>query len=182
MSMPPASQSHVPTTMQSTSHSPSPAPGSSRKRPITSRPIISCEECRRRKIGCSKTFPCTNCVRLLQKCVYANQDPGRKQLRSRPSVEAIGGQTDQWMPGPSGSEVLSEELSASPGRLLERGVTDLYVGDDDFPKINGLALEPDLDDICLQVGKLTLAERIDGVLRSNILSIVNIPIQLMPVK
>ena len=43
-----------------------------RRRPIASRPITSCEECRRRKIGCSKTAPCGNCMRYGRRCEFVN--------------------------------------------------------------------------------------------------------------
>lgn len=41
---------------------PSPAPGgSAAKRP---RPVISCLECRRKKLKCSRTHPCQQCIKI----------------------------------------------------------------------------------------------------------------------
>ncbi|KAH6854536.1 hypothetical protein B0I37DRAFT_422123 [Chaetomium sp. MPI-CAGE-AT-0009] len=43
-----------------------PTPPAHRRR----RPALSCQECRRRKIRCDHSNPCTHCTRLKTKCVY----------------------------------------------------------------------------------------------------------------
>ena len=35
------------------------------------RPVISCEECRRRKIKCDRTFPCKHCRQIEATCNYS---------------------------------------------------------------------------------------------------------------
>ncbi|KIX98719.1 uncharacterized protein Z520_05180 [Fonsecaea multimorphosa CBS 102226] len=54
---------------------PSPANPASAKRP---RPVISCLECRRKKLRCSRSHPCQQCVKIGRpgRCVYqAGQEP-----------------------------------------------------------------------------------------------------------
>lgn len=60
------------------------APKSRRRQRV----INSCFECRRRKLRCSKSYPCSNCSRFSRNCVFvAFQDPqaqaaGRAEAKS----------------------------------------------------------------------------------------------------
>lgn len=42
--------------------------------------LRSCKECRRRKVGCNKTQPCSNCCRTGVECIYPA--PGRTRRRT----------------------------------------------------------------------------------------------------
>lgn len=141
--------------------------------PRRKRPINSCTECRRRKAGCSKSYPCTNCIKFSRHCVFdphgrsTDQDlfkhaaPGRtasddESYAASPSWSAESGQSEhsQDTSNVQGTPAMNEEgqLSSNDGR---HNVGKL-----------------EMDNFCLHVGKLSLNGRIGGALRPKITSIV----------
>lgn len=48
---------------------------------------LPCETCRRRKVKCSKTEPCTSCHKAGTECVYASGQ--HSQARALPSVSEL---------------------------------------------------------------------------------------------
>lgn len=62
------------------------APRSRRRQRV----INSCFECRRRKLRCSKSYPCSNCSRFSRNCVFvAFQDP-QAQAAARAEAKSDG--------------------------------------------------------------------------------------------
>ncbi|KAI1627637.1 hypothetical protein EDD37DRAFT_269532 [Exophiala viscosa] len=86
---------------------------SATKRP---RPVISCLECRRKKLKCDRTHPCQQCIKIgrpgqceyqsgvepLPNIAYALASPAKRQRIHSPSVEAV----DRGITVPNGSHDL----------------------------------------------------------------------------
>jgi hypothetical protein len=66
------------------------------KRP---RPVISCLECRRKKLKCSRTYPCAQCVKIGR--------PGRCEFQAGQEPEA----NENWA-GPSNAPVKKRRLQS----------------------------------------------------------------------
>ncbi len=141
--------------------------------PRRKRPINSCTECRRRKAGCSKSYPCTNCIKFSRHCVFdphgrsIDQDPFKHAApRRTASDDETYAASPSWS-AESGQGEHSQDTSNTRGipALNEEGQLP---SDDGRHNVGRL----EMDNFCLHVGKLSLNGRIGGALRPKITSIV----------
>ncbi|RDL34637.1 uncharacterized protein BP5553_07765 [Venustampulla echinocandica] len=174
-SMVPAGASTAGTT------APAPTTAGSRIR-RRNRMITSCLECRRRKLKCNKSHPCTNCVKFARDCVFlAPALDQASQLKLTEIKEKVGSlerllERDVAKPVPNPVSMTSSihEISVP------------YDADDDLPpNEDEKDLEPtplavmdaaygddgeddDLLDLGIQLGKMRITERIGGFFRPRI--------------
>ena len=142
------------------------------------RMITSCLECRRRKLKCDKSHPCTNCIKFSRDCVFlAPALDSASQLKLTEIKEKMG----------SLERVLEQDVAMKGSRKGARKggfQADLEVGEDiDFapePE-DEKDLEPtplavvdamydddaddDLMDLGIALGKLRLTDRLGGFFR-----------------
>lgn len=142
----------------------SPGPKPTRKKPVASRPIIACEECRRRKIGCSRTQPCNSCVRLKRKCVFLNQElhkSPRQDPKSSIERRLLGSREES-------PHAEASEPSRPGGNLLyqPRGSAS--------PRNMSGAQREASEDLCLRIGRMSITERIGDASRQDIINIVGV--------
>ncbi|KAF2813611.1 uncharacterized protein BDZ99DRAFT_557535 [Mytilinidion resinicola] len=124
-----------------------------------SRAIYQCTECRQRKTRCSKSCPrpCSTCVQFSRTCIYTSQTPSRKNS-SAPSTDS------------SPSEAISAPESACPAETpVATSQTHSSIASTGYTS----ASRPDLNDVCLQLGKLSITERVGGVLRPDMVRILD---------
>ncbi|KAF2496488.1 hypothetical protein BU16DRAFT_561303 [Lophium mytilinum] len=124
-----------------------------------SRAIYQCTECRQRKIRCSKSCPrpCSTCVQFSRTCIYTSQTTGSKNS-SAPSTDS------------SPSEAICAPESVYPAEAPFAASPDVSsiasTGDT-------CSSRPALNDVCLQLGKLSITERIGGILRPDMVRILD---------
>lgn len=139
--------------------------------------ITSCLECRRRKLKCDKSHPCTNCVKAARDCLFlAPALDSASQLKLTEIKEKMG----------SLERVLEQDVAkknARPG-ISKDGLTKNVEGEEiDFApepederdlETTPLALsdaaydddaDDDLNDIGFLMGKLRLTDRVGGFFR-----------------
>lgn len=169
MDMSPLHPSVTSASPQISKHPSSPNPRPTRKRPVASRPIIACEECRRRKIGCSRSQPCNSCVRLKRSCIFLNQE-----LHSSPRQDP---KSSSGRPLESRKESPHTEApeSSQPGGNLDRpslyqpgGLTSVRHMDG----AHGEASAPAAADLYLRIGRMSVTERIGDASRQDMVNIV----------
>ena len=144
--------------------------------------ITACLECRRRKLKCNKSHPCTNCVKSSRDCVFlAPALDQASQLKLTEIKEKVG----------SIERLLEKDVAkssrggtGSPPTSQERALPD--EADDNLPaNEDEKDLEPtpmatvdaaygddgeddDLLDLGIQLGKMRITERIGGFFRPKI--------------
>ena len=155
---------------------PDSAPRPPRKRPFASRPIISCEECRRRKIGCSKKPPCESCMRFGRKCVFVDQ--GNVPERSSHSTLKVDRHSETAGGKPYRSSYGSDRRFATPSQAqqtswLPQNEIGPGWGSLRPQQISGSDFELAMDNNCLQIGKLSITQRIVGVSRLELVDFVS---------
>lgn len=146
------------------------------------RMITSCLECRRRKLKCNKSNPCTNCLRFSRECFYLGPKLDEaSQLRLTEIKEKVGSLERQL----ERDVAKSGGRGCHPSRILADGVEE----DDDeehnleiTPMVAlDLTYEDDADgmddimDLGVQVGKMRLTEKIGGLNRPRISEEVRFP-------
>lgn len=139
------------------------------------RMITSCLECRRRKLKCNKSQPCSNCVRFSRDCVYLGPKLDEaSQLRLTEIKEKVGSLERQ----------LERDVakSATKAAFQQRFLADDVEGDYDeerdleiTPMVAlDLTYEDDADgtddiiDLGIQVGRMRITERIGGLNRPRL--------------
>lgn len=144
--------------------------------------ITSCLECRRRKLKCNKSHPCTNCTKFSRDCVFlAPALDQASQLKLTEIKEKVGSlerllERDVaksnlggvGSPPPSQDRALPDEAEDDlPANEDERdleptplAVVDAAYGDDGD--------DDDLLDLGIQLGKMRFTERIGGFFRPKI--------------
>ncbi|KAG9238783.1 hypothetical protein BJ875DRAFT_3446 [Amylocarpus encephaloides] len=146
------------------------------------RMITSCLECRRRKLKCNKSHPCTNCVKFTRDCVFlAPALDQASQLKLTEIKEKVGS-LERLLERDVAKTATGPVNAASPGR--DRALPD--DADDDLPaNEDEKDLEPtplavvdaaygddgeddDLLDLGIQLGKMRITERIGGFFRPKI--------------
>jgi Fungal Zn(2)-Cys(6) binuclear cluster domain len=141
------------------------------------RQITSCLECRRRKLKCDKTQPCSNCTRFSRECVFLSStlDPAA-QMKLAEIKEKMGSlertlEDDVARRGTSGELGLSQTSSESSEneekmhedeRHLEP--TPLAILDASYAE----DVDDDLVDLGIMVGKMRITERIGGFIRPKL--------------
>lgn len=151
--------------------------GSASPKPIRRRMrmITSCLECRRRKLKCNKSNPCTNCLRFSRDCFYLGPKLDEaSQLRLTEIKEKVGSLERQ----------LERDVAKSggrgfyPQRILADDVEEDYDEERDLEITPMVALDltyeddadgmDDIMDLGVQVGKMRLTEKIGGLNRPRI--------------
>ncbi|KAF3764955.1 hypothetical protein M406DRAFT_340463 [Cryphonectria parasitica EP155] len=142
------------------------------------RMITSCLECRRRKLKCNKSNPCTNCSKFARECLYLGPKLDEaSQLRLTEIKEKVGSLERQLE-----RDVAKSGTSSSRGFYQQRILADDVEGEFDeerdleiTPMIAlDLTYEEDADgtddvlDLGVQVGKMRLTEKIGGLNRPRI--------------
>lgn len=144
------------------------------------RMITSCLECRRRKLKCNKSHPCTNCLKFARDCVFlAPALDQASQLKLTEIKEKVGSLerllernvAKSTAPGtshPSQDKAFPDEVEDDlPAQDDEKDLepTPLAVVDAAY-EVDGE--DGDLLDLGIQMGKMRLTERIGGFFRPKI--------------
>ncbi|KAK5172994.1 uncharacterized protein LTR77_003116 [Saxophila tyrrhenica] len=151
--------------------------------------ITSCLECRRRKLKCDKTAPCTNCTRFKRDCLYlaSSADPSSQQkladikekmgaLEKSLEREIAAGQQAKMHLG--GANVRKSSAGEAALVHVEGDEEDEAAGEDE----EGLEPTPlasldnvyednaddELMDLGVQMGKMRISERIGGWIRPKL--------------
>ncbi|KAI4203370.1 MAG: hypothetical protein LQ350_001891 [Teloschistes chrysophthalmus] len=151
---------------------PAPAPAAAAPRVRRrNRMITSCLECRRRKLRCDKSHPCTNCTKNTRDCVFlapaldsASQMKLTEIKEKMGSLERVleqdvarkGARQTAWKADPEGEQV---DFSPEPEDQLEPtplAVSDAVYDDD---------ADNDLADLGFAMGRMRLSDRIGGFVR-----------------
>lgn len=136
--------------------------------------ITSCLECRRRKLKCDKSHPCTNCTKSTRDCLFLapsldsasqlklteikekmgslervlEQDVAKKSSRKRvPSSADAEGEDVDFAPEPEDERYLEPSALTVQDAVYEEDADD------------------DLVDLGFQMGKMRLTDRIGGFFR-----------------
>lgn len=151
--------------------------GSASPKPIRRRMrmITSCLECRRRKLKCNKSNPCTNCLRFSRDCFYLGPKLDEaSQLRLTEIKEKVGSlerqlERDVAKSGGRGyypQRILADDVDEDREEERDLEITPMVALD--------LTYEDDADgmddimDLGVQVGKMRLTEKIGGLNRPRI--------------
>lgn len=141
------------------------------------RMITSCLECRRRKLKCDKSHPCTNCVKAARDCLFlAPALDSASQLKLTEIKEKMGSlervleqdvAKKSPRPGISKNGVIQdvdcEEVDLTPEPEDERDLetTPLALSDAAYDD----DADDDLNDLGFLMGKLRLTDRVGGFFR-----------------
>jgi Fungal Zn(2)-Cys(6) binuclear cluster domain len=161
----------------STSHLTIPAPPATRIR-RRNRMITSCLECRRRKLKCDKSHPCSNCTKATRTCTFlAPALDQASQLKLTEIKEKVGSlerllERDVARPTISShtERALPDDTDDDlPGAEDEKDLepSPLAVGDAVYDDDAGNA-DDDMLDLGIQIGKMRITERIGGFFRPKI--------------
>lgn len=144
------------------------------------RMITSCLECRRRKLKCNKSHPCTNCVKFTRDCVFlAPALDQASQLKLTEIKEKVGS-LERLLERDVAKNAVVKERERERG--AETGDGD---GDEDDDGDEREFLEPtplavvdaaymdegeddELLDLGIQMGRMRITERIGGFFRPKI--------------
>lgn len=164
--------------------SPASSGGAGTPKPIRRRMrmITSCLECRRRKLKCNKSQPCTNCLKFSRDCLYLGPKLDEaSQLRLTEIKEKVGSLERQLERDVAKSGTGSRGDGAR-GIYQQRILADDVEGE--FDEERDLEITPmvaldlmyeddadgtdDIMDLGVQVGKMRLTEKIGGLNRPRI--------------
>ncbi|KAL8688869.1 MAG: hypothetical protein Q9218_005323 [Villophora microphyllina] len=150
---------------------PAPVPAAAPRVRRRNRMITSCLECRRRKLRCDKSHPCTNCTKNTRDCVFlapaldsASQMKLTEIKEKMGSLERVleqdvarkGATQKPWKADPEGEQV---DFSPEPEDQLEPtplALSDAVYDDD---------ADNDLADLGFAMGRMRLSDRIGGFVR-----------------
>jgi Zn(2)-Cys(6) binuclear cluster domain-containing protein len=169
-----ATSSSVPTTPA--------APSSSSARPIRRRMrlITSCLECRRRKLKCDKSQPCTNCVRFGRECLYLGPALDQaSQVRLTEMKEKVGSLERQLERDVARSgKAQKTPAPRRDGGILADDVEDEFAEERELEPTELTALDityeddadgtDDIIDLGVQVGRMRITDRIGGLTRPRL--------------
>lgn len=166
-----------PSPTSSTAASGAPKPIRRRMRMIT-----SCLECRRRKLKCNKSQPCTNCLKFSRDCLYLGPKLDEaSQLRLTEIKEKVGSlerqlERDVAKSGSGGSRNGAREVYQQ--RILANEIEGEFDEERDLEITPMVALDltydddadgqDDIMDLGVQVGRMRLTEKIGGLNRPRI--------------
>lgn len=149
--------------------------------------ITSCLECRRRKLKCDKTAPCTNCVRFKRDCLYLapSGDPSSQQKLAdiKEKMGALEKTLEREVAGQQAKTHLGGANVAKGSG--DTGVTHIEAddedeaGDDDEEGLEPTPLaaldnvyednaDDELMDLGVQMGKMRISERVGGWIRPKL--------------
>lgn len=137
--------------------------------------ITSCLECRRRKLKCNKSQPCSNCIRFSRECVYLGPKLDEaSQLRLTEIKEKVGSLERQL----ERDVAKSTTKAAFQQRFLADDVEGDYDEERDLEITPMVALDltyeddadgtDDIIDLGIQVGRMRITERIGGLNRPRL--------------
>lgn len=155
------------------------------------RMITSCLECRRRKLKCDKSHPCTNCTKAARDCLFlAPALDSASQLKLTEIKEKMGslervleqdvakkcGRTEAHKGGAS-RDMDGNEIDFAPEPEDERDLepTPLALSDNAYDD----DADDDLNDLGFMMGKLRLTDRVGGFFRPKMAAEVGQPIFAM---
>lgn len=141
------------------------------------RMITSCLECRRRKLKCDKSHPCTNCTKATRDCLFlAPALDSASQLKLTEIKEKMGslervleqdvakknGRVEVHKGGAS-RDMDGNEIDFAPEPEDERDLepTPLALNDNSYDD----DADDDLNDLGFMMGKLRLTDRVGGFFR-----------------
>ncbi|KAL2803121.1 hypothetical protein BJX63DRAFT_412957 [Aspergillus granulosus] len=148
------------------------------------RVILSCLECRRRKMKCDRGEPCTPCRTAGEECVYAaNPKEGdntfrQKLVEMKDAKDALDGSLR-----PTPSQPLHRQRGTSAHRKRAKAAEQAWSdksddsSDDGYLQPTPLAVQDAaygdgvndaIDDLGVRIGRLRLGERIGGLFRPKI--------------
>lgn len=157
--------------------------GSTAHRPIRRRMrlITSCLECRRRKLKCDKSQPCTNCVRFGRDCLYLGPALDQaSQVRLTEMKEKVGSLERQLERdvARSGKTPRASASARREGGILADDVEDEFAEERDLEPTELTALDityeddadgtDDIIDLGVQVGRMRITDRIGGLTRPRL--------------
>lgn len=137
--------------------------------------ITSCLECRRRKLKCNKSQPCSNCIRFSRDCVYLGPKLDEaSQLRLTEIKEKVGSLERQL----ERDVAKSTTKAAAQQRILADDIEGDYDEERDLEITPMVALDltyeddadgtDDIIDLGIQVGRMRITERIGGLNRPRL--------------
>ncbi|XMA19432.1 hypothetical protein WAI453_012223 [Rhynchosporium graminicola] len=166
---------------QPTSHHASASSGLATRIRRRNRMITSCLECRRRKLKCSKSHPCTNCVKFQRDCVFlAPALDQASQLKLTEIKEKVGSLERLLERDVARNSGQNSTSSPSQERALPDDADDDLPGNEDEEDLEPTPLavvdatyevdgeDDDLLDLGIQLGKMRITERIGGFFRPKI--------------
>lgn len=149
--------------------------GSGSPKPIRRRMrmITSCLECRRRKLRCNKSNPCTNCLRFSRDCFYLGPKLDEASQRRLTEIKEKVGSLERQ---------LERDVAKSGGRGYypqQRMLADDFEDDDDEEDESAITplaaldltcedeadIMNDILDLGVQIGKTRLTEKTGGLSR-----------------
>lgn len=128
-----------------------------RTRQRRTRAVTCCLECRRRKIKCDKSNPCSQCCAYSQPCIFP-ESPKPPVSKSRAKARPKG--------TPSSAESLSKLDQNVESDIVQYGENETNYGEYDHHT------EDSEMDSSLQIGKMSISERIGGLFRPYLLTAV----------
>lgn len=152
------------------------------------RMITSCLECRRRKLKCNKSQPCTNCLKFTRDCVFlAPALDQASQLKLTEIKEKVGSLERLLEREVTKSAAVPTKISTTKDRALPDDAEDDLPPNEDEKDLEPTPLatvdaayevdgdDDDLLDLGIQLGKMRITERIGGFFRPKISQEVRIP-------
>jgi len=142
--------------------------------------ITSCLECRRRKLKCNKSHPCTNCVKFTRDCVFlAPALDQASQLKLTEIKEKVGSLERLLERDVAKNAAAAPTFSGQDRALPDDAEDDLPANEDEKDlEPTPLAVvdaaydvdgdDDDLLDLGIQLGKMRITERIGGFFRPKI--------------
>jgi hypothetical protein len=150
--------------------------------------ITSCLECRRRKLKCNKSHPCTNCVKFTRDCVFlAPALDQASQLKLTEIKEKVGSLERLLERDVAKNSTASTLASSNHERALPDDEEDDLPANEDEKDLEPTPLavvdaayevdgeDDDLLDLGIQLGKMRITERIGGFFRPKISQEVSFP-------
>lgn len=140
------------------------------------RMITSCLECRRRKLKCDKSHPCTNCVKSVRDCLFlALALDSASQLKLTEIKEKMGSlervlEQDMAKRVHSTRSLEGEDFGFEPDDDKDWVMTPLALRDNAYDE----NADDDLTDLGFMMGKLRLSERVGGFFRPKMADEVRI--------
>jgi hypothetical protein len=158
---------------------PAPAPAPATRIRRRNRMITSCLECRRRKLKCDKSHPCTNCIKASRDCLFLAPALDSVSLLKLTEIKEKMGSLERVLEQDVAkrSQMTTmeegEELNIAPEPEDEKDLvlTPLALGDNSYDE----NADDDLTDLGFVMGKLRLSERIGGFFRPKMADEVRTP-------
>ncbi|KLU87758.1 hypothetical protein MAPG_06751, partial [Magnaporthiopsis poae ATCC 64411] len=141
------------------------------------RMITSCLECRRRKLKCNKSNPCTNCLKFSRECMYLGPKLDEASQHRLTEIKEKAGALERQL---ERDVARSTSRGFQQQRIVADDVEDEYDEERDLEITPMIALDltyddPDVDhttddiiDLGIQVGRMRITERIGGLNRPRI--------------